>query len=117
MENLTINSAILITVGILFTTNLIGYIYTALILHTNLINDHRIQPKKYFAKRFYKRLPLILFNIFLLLSVGVIGVYLFYDILDFSTPTIGIFLLQLALIFLIDDLYFYLYHAALHTRF
>ena len=117
MENLTINSTILITIGILFTTNLIGYIYTALILHTDLINDQRIQHKKYFARRFYKRLPLILFNIFLLLSVGAVGIYLFYNILDFSIPTIGVFLLQLALIFLIDDLYFYLYHAALHTRF
>ena len=60
---MNINQAILITVVVLLSTNLIGYIYTALILHTNLINDHRIQPKKYFAKRFYKRLPLILFNI------------------------------------------------------
>ena len=47
-----ITTAILITVAILFCTNLIGYIYTALILHTNLINDYRIQPKEYFAKRF-----------------------------------------------------------------
>ena len=112
-----INQAILITVSILFTTNFIGYIYTALILHTNLINDHRIQPKKYFSRRFYQRLPLILFNLFLLLSVGVIGVYLFYHILDVSIPTLGVFLLQLFLIFLIDDLYFYLYHSALHTKF
>ena len=104
--------AIVITVAILFCTNLIGYIYTALILHTDLINDYRIQPKKYFAKRFYQRLPLILFNIFILLSVGAVGVYLFYDILDFSIPTPGLFLFQLILIFLIDDLYFYLYHAA-----
>ena len=109
--------AIIITVAILFCTNLIGYIYTALILHTNLINDYRIQPKKYFARRFYKRLPLILFNISILLSVGAVGVYLFYDILDFSIPTPGLFLFQLILIFLIDDLYFYLYHAALHTKF
>ena len=77
-----VNQAILITVSILLTTNLIGYIYTALILHTDLINDQRIQPKKYFSRRFYQRLPLILFNLFLLLAVGVIGVYLFYDILD-----------------------------------
>ena len=109
--------AIVITVAILFCTNLIGYIYTALILHTDLINDYRIQPKKYFAKRFYQRFPLILFNIFILLSVGAVGVYLFYDILDFSIPTPGLFLFQLILIFLIDDLYFYLYHAALHTKF
>ena len=112
-----VNQAILITVSILLTTNLIGYIYTALILHTDLINDQRIQPKKYFSRRFYQRLPLILFNLFLLLSVGVIGVYLFYDILAFSIPTLGVFLLQLLLIFLIDDLYFYLYHSALHTKF
>ena len=109
--------AIVITLIILLCTNLIGYIYTALILHTNLIKDYRIQPKKYFARRFYKRLPLILFNISILLSVGAVGVYLFYDILDFSIPTPGLFLFQLILIFLIDDLYFYLYHAALHTKF
>ena len=86
-----ISQAVLITIIILFSTNLIGYIYTALILHTNLINDYRIQPKEYFARRFYSRFPLILFNIFILLSVGAIGVYLFYDILDFSRQLLDYF--------------------------
>ena len=68
-----ITTAILITVAILFCTNLIGYIYTALILHTNLINDYRIQPKEYFAKRFYERFPLILFNISILLILFILS--------------------------------------------
>jgi len=112
-----ITTAILITVAILFCTNLIGYIYTALILHTNLINDYRIQPKEYFAKRFYERLPLILFNISILLGVGIVGVFLLQDFIDFGLPTVWVFTWQLILIFLIDDLYFYFYHAALHTKF
>ena len=112
-----ITTAILITVAILFCTNLIGYIYTALILHTNLINDYRIQPKEYFAKRFYERFPLILFNISILLGVGIVGVFLLQDFIDFGLPTVWVFTWQLVLIFLIDDLYFYCYHAALHTKF
>ncbi len=112
-----ITTAILVTVAILFCTNLIGYIYTPLILHTNLINDYRIQPKKYFAKRFYERFPLILFNISILLGVGIIGVFLLQDFIDFGLPTVWVFTWQLILIFLIDDLYFYFYHAALHTKF
>ena len=112
-----ITTAILITVAILFCTNLIGYIYTALILHTNLINDYRIQPKEYFAKRFYERFPLILFNISILLSVGIVGVFLLKDFIDFGLPTVWVFTWQLVLIFLIDDLYFYFYHSALHTKF
>ena len=114
---MNISTAILITVAILVSTNLIGYIYTALILHTNLINYYRIQPKEYFAKRFYKRLPLILFNISILLGVGVIGVFLLQNFIDFSLPTAWVFIWQLVLIFLIDDLYFYFYHKALHTKF
>ena len=112
-----ITTAILITVAILFCTNLIGYIYTALILHTNLINDYRIQPKEYFAKRFYERFPLILFNISILLSVGIVGVFLLQDFIDFGLPTVWVFTWQLVLIFLIDDLYFYFYHSTLHTKF
>ena len=112
-----ITTAILITVAILFCTNLIGYIYTALILHTNLINDYRIQPKEYFAKRFYERFPLILFNISILLGVGIVGVFLLQDFIDFGLPTVWVFTWQLILIFLIDDLYFYFYHSALHTKF
>ena len=112
-----ITTAILITVAILFCTNLIGYIYTALILHTNLINDYRIQPKEYFAKRFYERFPLILFNISILLGVGIVGVFLLQDFIDFGLPTVWVFTWQLVLIFLIDDLYFYFYHSALHTKF
>ena len=112
-----ITTAILITVAILFCTNLIGYIYTALILHTNLINDYRIQPKEYFAKRFYERFPLILFNISILLSLGIVAVFLLQDFIDFGLPTVWVFTWQLVLIFLIDDLYFYFYHSALHTKF
>ena len=112
-----ITTAILITVAILFCTNLIGYIYTALILHTNLINDYRIQPKEYFAKRFYERFPLILFNISILLGVGIVGVFLLQGFIDFELPTVWVFVWQLVLIFLIDDLYFYFYHSALHTKF
>jgi len=112
-----ITTAILITVAILFCTNLIGYIYTALILHTNLINDYRIQPKEYFAKRFYERFPLILFNISILLGVGIVGVFLLQDFIDFGLPTVWVFTWQLVLIFLIDDLYFYFYHSTLHTKF
>ena len=112
-----ITTAILITVAILFCTNLIGYIYTALILHTNLINDYRIQPKEYFAKRFYERFPLILFNISILLGVGIVGVFLLQDFIAFELPTVWVFVWQLVLIFLIDDLYFYFYHSALHTKF
>ena len=112
-----ITTAILITVAILFCTNLIGYIYTALILHTNLINDYRIQPKEYFAKRFYERFPLILFNISILLGVGIVGIFLLQDFIDFGLPTVWVFTWQLVLIFLIDDLYFYFYHSALHTKF
>ena len=112
-----ITTAILITVAILFCTNLIGYIYTALILHTNLINDYRIQPKEYFAKRFYERFPLILFNISILLGVGIVGIFLLQDFIDFGLPTVWVFTWQLVLIFLIDDLYFYFYHSTLHTKF
>ena len=112
-----ITTAILITVAILFCTNLIGYIYTALILHTNLINDYRIQPREYFAKRFYERFPLILFNISILLGVGIVGVFLLQGFIDFELPTVWVFVWQLVLIFLIDDLYFYFYHSALHTKF
>ena len=112
-----ITTAILITVAILFCTNLIGYIYTALILHTNLINDYRIQPKEYFAKRFYERFPLILFNISILLGVGIVGIFLLQDFIAFELPTVWVFVWQLVLIFLIDDLYFYFYHSALHTKF
>ena len=112
-----ITTAILITVAILFCTNLIGYIYTALILHTNLINDYRIQPKEYFAKRFYERFPLILFNISILLGVGIVGVFLLQGFIAFELPTVWVFVWQLVLIFLIDDLYFYFYHSALHTKF
>ena len=114
---MNINQAILITVVVLVSTNLIGYIYTALILHTNLINDHRIQPKKYFAKRFYKRLPLILFNISSYLCLGALGVFLLQNFIDLSLPTVWVFTWQLVLIFLIDDLYFYCYHKVLHTKF
>ncbi len=63
------------TVLLLVFTNLIGLLYSILVLHTDLFNKFTIQKKQYVKGVFAKRMPLYLFNITLLLTISGVGAY------------------------------------------
>jgi len=80
---------IVITLIIAFTCNLMGLIYSYLVL----------------------------FNLFLLFTLSGLGLYCLQDFFILGVyPNIGLFLFQFFSILLIDDLYFYIFHRSLHNN-
>jgi len=105
--------AISITLGLY----LIGLIHSYIVLYTPLFKGKRIQSKPYKDGIFWKRIPLISFNILLLCLVTLIGLYFGYDFFDHSGSwSWWLPLGQFFLVVLLDDLYFYFMHKFMHEN-
>lgn len=76
----------------------------------------RIQDRPHPRERFVSHLPLIFGNLAVLLGSAGAGAYFFYDSLSHSLPSPLSLLAQLALVFVLDDLYFYFFHRVLHEH-
>ena len=72
------------TVLIILTCNLFGFIFSLATIHLKFLEKFKIQKRKIKPITFYKRLPLILFNIFLLIIISSVGLYYFLDLINYS---------------------------------
>jgi len=110
-------SFIFYTVLIIVACNLLGFIISIISIHSDFLHKYRIQKRKIKTNTFYNRLPLILFNIFLLIVFSSIGLYymfpLFEQDINLNWVVIGI---QLFIILFIDDFYFYVFHFLMHKN-
>jgi len=107
---------IAITLLILLTSITVAYIYSYLILNTNILADYRVQNIRYTTGVFEKHIGLIGFNIAILAALTFVGLYFFEWIFIFETPSIWMFALQVLIIMAIDDTWFYFSHRALHEN-
>jgi sterol desaturase/sphingolipid hydroxylase (fatty acid hydroxylase superfamily) len=103
------------TVLLLVGTNLIGLLYSMLVLYTDLFRKFTIQKKQYVKGVFTKRMPLYLFNITLLLAISGLGAYFGFGFLE-QKISVGIIVFQVVFAFVIDDIFFYFYHRWLHEN-
>jgi len=103
------------TVLLLVGTNLIGLLYSMLVLYTDHFRKFTIQKKQYVKGVFAKRMPLYLFNITLLLAISGVGAYFGFGFLK-QEVSIGIIVFQVVFAFVIDDIFFYFYHRWLHEN-
>ena len=117
------NELIQYTILIIVSCNVIGLIFTLVSIHVTALNRFKIQKRRIKPITFYKRLPLIIFNISLLILISYVGLYFFYDYGFFlegeslnKSSTFPIITAQLFLILVIDDLYFYFLHAMMHKN-
>jgi len=105
------------TILIIVSCNVFGFFLSVISIHFKFLHKYRIQKRKIKSSIFYNRLPLILFNIFSLILVSSIGLYflfpLFEQTLNFSVISI---IVQLLIILLVDDLYFYFFHSWMHKN-
>ena len=107
---------ILYTVLIIIICNFFGFVFSIASIHFKFLEKYKIQKRKIKPVTFYKRLPLILFNISLLIITSCIGLYFFLDIINYETlikNPLNIFL-QLVVILIIDDVYF-LFHSYVYA--
>ena len=117
------NELIQYTIIIIVTCNLLGFLFSVISIHFSFLNKFKIQKRKIKPITFYKRLPLILFNITLLILISFLGLHFFYDFGFFqegeilsSGSNFPVIFAQLFLILVIDDLYFYFLHYFMHKN-
>ena len=105
------------TVILILGLNIFGLLVTLLTVNSKYLHKYRIQDKPLDPKGFYQRLPLIGFNVLTLAglsSICLFGLFGFFDSsLSFNATTI---FWQVAIMFLIDDLWFYCLHRWMHSN-
>ena len=106
---------IVTTISITLFCNLLAGGISYLILYTDYLKRFRIQKRKYRSKVFWKRFPLIAFNLSILFFLAGVGLYLTYPMFDMTTQSITAMALQILLLIVVDDVYFYFFHRTLHT--
>ena len=105
-------SLIIITFSII-----VAGIYSYLVLQrSDLVKEYRTQTTKYQKGILRKRYRLIAFNIFLLLIFTASGLYIAQDFFTLEMNSWGIYGLQVLIVMLIDDAWFYLAHRTLHEN-
>lgn len=112
---------IIITLAIMLGCNLIAGISSYLILYTDLFNTRRIQKRRYRPGIFRQRMPLIAFNLSVLVVLTTVGLYFAEGIFSWDWQGLGwagwlAVVLQFVVLVVIDDAYFYFFHRNLHER-
>ena len=105
---------ILITILLLILINIYGYIYSVMITKYGIYSLNKIQFKKIEYKVLKNRLPLILFNISVLIMFNFIGVKYFHHVFltEYISPIICF--TQIIFVLIVDDFFFYLLHRIMH---
>ena len=104
----------LIVGGLWLGLNLLGIFYSKFILVNTTFSLSHIRNHHYNESSFRDHLPLILTNLYLMVIIFPVGLYLMSDWILVGYQNIWITLLQLFGVLLIDDFYFYCYHRLLH---
>lgn len=101
---------------LLLGTNFIGFIYSYIVLYSDIFSKYRIQSTKYSNQILLKRLPLYLLNLFLLIVISAGSILLIGDFFDSDFPKWYILIFQVLFVFIIDDLWFYISHRYMHEN-
>jgi len=104
------------TLSIYLTVNVVGVLWTMCILKWGIPKDYALQGRPHTWATFRERLPLVLFNTVVLLTMTGFGLHAMRDWFDSSPPALSTLGLGLVVIFVIDDVVFYCWHRMLHDN-
>ena len=110
------NNYVIITVFLLCFINFYGVVFSYLITKENFLAISKIQVKKISYETFLKRIPLCSFNILILIILNVIALQYFDDFFlkEYFSP--GILCLEVFIVLIIDDFFFYFLHKYMHAN-
>ena len=103
-----------ITIILLILINFYGFLYSLLITKYNFSYTHKIQSKIINYDILKQRLPLILFNVSVLISFNYIGIKYFDHIFLKGYTSFIICLFEILFVLIIDDFFFYVLHRGMH---
>ena len=110
------NNVVLSTLVLLLVINLIGFLYSYLIIKTDFFKQFKLQNRPHRIKDFYKRAPLICMNISILMLITGLGLYYFSDYIIKDFNSVWILIFEVVVVLIIDDIYFYLWHRLMHEN-
>ena len=113
------NPYLYITIILVFLINAFGYIYSYLIVTRKIGSNKQIQPNANRDLEYFKNHRfLFLFNVSILILFVFIGIYFFGDyIISLNSElTILNIILQLFIILIFDDTFFYFLHRLMHEN-
>ena len=104
------------TLGVYVGINALGLAWTAATIHFGLPKGLRIQDRPHHWATLRERLPLIVLNQAILMTLVWVAMSQFDSAFSTVVPSIGVLALQLALIVVIDDAWFYAWHRLMHEH-
>jgi methylsterol monooxygenase len=108
-------SFVYISLAVSFFSILVGGIYSYIVLYTDWLKPLSIQTRRHKPGHFWERFPLIALNIALMFLISGTGLYFGQGLFDHTAPSSWwIVPVQVMAMMVLDDLYFYFYHSALH---
>ena len=90
------------------------FLYSFFITKYLFLNKKKIQPKNIDYNTLLGRLPLVSFNVSILILFNVIGLYFFEDYFIREYRTIPWLIIEVLFVLLVDDFYFYFLHRGMH---
>jgi len=110
------DQTILITLLLLLSINSYGFIYSYLITGKSFLLNQRIQSKTNSFQVLKNRTPLVLFNVFILIILNVIGLYFFKSYYIKEYISVVVVFLEVLFILIVDDFFFYILHRGMHEN-
>ena len=109
-------TTLITTLSILLIINILGIIYSYLIVNNKILYTIKLQTRPHKIENFYSRVPLIIFNLFILVTVTGLGLYFFSDYIIREYRNFSWTITEVMVVLLIDDVYFYFYHRLMHEN-
>lgn len=109
-------TTLITTLSILLIINILGIIYSYLIVNNKILYSIKLQTRPHKIENFYSRVPLIIFNLFILVTVTGLGLYFLSDYIIREYQNFGWTVTEVLVVLLIDDVYFYFYHRLMHEN-
>ena len=110
------NDKVLITVILLVLINLYGFLYSLFITKYNFFYKNKIQSKVITYNDLLKRVPLVIFNLSILILLNIIGVKFFHNIFLTDYNTLLVCFFEIIFVLIIDDFFFYVLHRGMHVN-
>jgi len=110
------NNIVFSTLLLLLFINLIGFLYSYIIIKTDFFKDYKLQNRPHKIEDFRNRSPLICLNIGILMLITGLGLYYFPDFIIKDFNGLSILIFEIIVVLMIDDIYFYLWHRLMHEN-
>lgn len=108
---------VVITLGLLLGTNLLGLVFSVAAVRTDILAGLRTQKSRSYADGVIaQRLPLTLLNLSTLMLLTAVMLYIGHGIFSFASVAVSTVAVQLLVVFVCDDAFFYAWHRFLHEN-